>query len=90
MRSAFQRILLEQTAGITEELRAGNDNPQKTIYEVRKRCKRVRPVVRLPRLRAKTMTTSRIQRAARWRTGSPAPHSLGLMNRSANLAQGDR
>ena len=42
VRSAFQRILLEQTAGITEELRAGNDNPQKTIYEVRKRCKRVR------------------------------------------------
>lgn len=28
----FQRILLEQTARITEELGTANDNPQKTIF----------------------------------------------------------
>ena len=65
VRSAFQRILLEQTARITEELRAANDNPQKTIYEVRKRCKRVRAVVRLRRSRAKDHRASGRKRAGR-------------------------
>ena len=53
--SAFQRMLLEEAARMSEGLRAANDNPQEAIHQVRKRCKRVRAIVRLLRPRAKAI-----------------------------------
>ena len=51
--SGFQRILVEQAARLSEDLAAADQDPEKAIHEVRKRCKRVRAVARLLRPNAK-------------------------------------
>ena len=53
--SGFQRILIEQTARLSEDLASADKNLEKAIHEVRKRCKRVRSVARLLRPHAKAL-----------------------------------
>jgi hypothetical protein len=53
--SGFQRILVEQAARLSEDLAAADQDPEKAIREVRKRCKRVRAVARLLRPNAKAL-----------------------------------
>jgi CHAD domain-containing protein len=53
--SGFQRILVEQTARLSEDLAAADKDLEKAIHEVRKRCKRVRAVARLLRPNAKAL-----------------------------------
>lgn len=53
--SGFQRILVEQAARLSEDLAAADQDPEKAIHEVRKRCKRVRAVARLLRPNAKAL-----------------------------------
>ena len=53
--SGFQRILVEQTARLSEDLVTADKNLEKAIHEVRKRCKRVRAVARLLRPNAKAL-----------------------------------
>lgn len=53
--SGFQRMLLEQTAHLSEELISASNDVEEMIHEVRKRCKRVRAIVRLLRPHAKPL-----------------------------------
>ena len=53
--SGFQRILVEQTARLSEDLASADKDLEKAIHEVRKRCKRVRAVARLLRPNAKAL-----------------------------------
>jgi CHAD domain-containing protein len=53
--SGFQRILIEQTAQLTEDLASAEKDLENAIHEVRKRCKRVRAVARLLRPHAKAL-----------------------------------
>ncbi len=53
--SGFQRILVEQTTRLSEDLASADKNLEKAIHEVRKRCKRVRSVARLLRPHAKAL-----------------------------------
>ncbi|HEY5894985.1 MAG TPA: CHAD domain-containing protein [Chthoniobacterales bacterium] len=55
LRGGLRRILVEQTIRLGEDI-AGTDKDRKTaIHEVRKRCKRVRGVLRLLRPHAETL-----------------------------------
>ena len=53
--SGFQRMLLEQTAHLSEEMISASNDVEKMIHEVRKRCKRGRAIVRLLRSHAKPL-----------------------------------
>jgi CHAD domain-containing protein len=53
--TGLQRILIEQTTRLSDDLATADKDLEKAIHEVRKRCKRVRAVVRLLRPRAKAL-----------------------------------
>jgi CHAD domain-containing protein len=53
--AGFRRILIEQTERLAEALAAAEENLEKTIHEVRRRCKRVRAVTRLLRPHAREL-----------------------------------
>ena len=53
--SGVRRILTEQTMRLSEDLASMTTDSEKAIHEVRKRCKRVRAVLRLVRPQAKDL-----------------------------------
>ncbi|HEY5706572.1 MAG TPA: CHAD domain-containing protein [Terrimicrobiaceae bacterium] len=53
--AGFQRILMEQTARLSEDLASADKDLEEAIHEVRRRCKRIRAVTRLLRPRAKAL-----------------------------------
>lgn len=53
--SGVRRILTEQTMRLSEDLASMTTDSEKAIHEVRKRCNRVRAVLRLVRPQAKDL-----------------------------------
>lgn len=67
--AGFQRILIEQTARLSEDLASADKDLEKAIHEVRKRCKRVRAVTRLLRPHAKALYRRKMPLSATLRAG---------------------